>query len=583
MFSSSIKRKAAGFLAAVMAISTFNSFPINIAAEEETENTSVVFQTAEDDTENAGEELLSVFEGSESENSADESIYDVSFMGTVEYAGDDSWSKVTRPANFDSSVMELYAVMADGSEKKLDLQATNFSGNIYMQFVDGDDGGGTFTVTKAPSKLDGVDVSSYRLYIPKSEHYSEVSVGISADGRAVLTLNAITTVLKITKKVPGGVDAKVSFPVNIILKVDDVSVTLNKTLTLAEESETASVEVTVPVGVLCYAIEKLNSGSGYKLSSYSLSSEKMSYTGMKDSIPFVSEENSEYFIEIINARYNTSVSWTVKWVDNNASSGRDPRFTLMYSLNGGATLPLDESKLELFGLDSVPQAVCSNPTASNLYKYSYSGLPNVVGGKTVTYSVAEEADGYICEYDIGSGTFTNTLAAELNATLKWSDSAVTQARPTAAEVRSLLHLYQCISGVYTDVTDTAVLSVSDDNSEWTITAENPLPRYTSNNQGIEYALVFGTISSDGTVTGSDVPVSGSITEEGLKYVLTYTNGQGTYGNIFDRCYSGGTIVATLSGTCDFEAQLEWLDNDSSTRPKVSLSKGYCKGCCGTGY
>ncbi len=501
-----------------------------------------------------------------------DSVYDISFSGIVEYAGDESWKSITRPVSFDSSVMELYAVTADG-DIKLDLQSTNFSGNIYLQYVDGDDGGGTFNISKAPSKLNGVAVNSYKLRIPKSAYYSEANAEVTADNRAILTLNPITSGLTITKKVPGGVDVNANFPVKIALRTSSGSVTLEKMLTVSAGTESASVTVAVPAAVECTVSEILSGGSGYKLSSYAFSDDgNATFSESKDPISFTPEEVSEYFVEIINARYNTTVSWTVKWVDNNASDGRTPRFTLMYSLDGEEPAAFDDSCLELFGLNAVPAAVCSNPAASNNYRYSYSGLPNVVDGKTVTYTVAEEADGYICEYDSGSDTFINTLAAKLNAKIKWSDSAVNEARPSEDRVMAELRLYRCISGVYDDVTDEAGLSVSDgDTSEWTITVENPLPRYTLDNHGIEYALVFGTISVDGTATGATVPVSASIDEEGLEYVLTYNNGQGTYGNIFDRCYSGGTIVATISGTCDFEAQLKWLDNDSSIRPKAALT------------
>lgn len=232
MFGSSIKRKAAGFLAAVMAMSTLNSFPINIAAEEEAENAPAVYQTLEAESENTEAVLLD----DEPDVPLPESVYDVSFMGAVEYAGDESWKSVTRPASFDSSVMELYAVMADGSEIKLDLQSTNFSGNIYMQYVDGDDGEGTFTISKAPSKLDDADVISYRLFIPRSAYYSEANVGIAAGGKAVLTLKSITSELTVTKKVPGGVSANTGFPVNITLSTGSGFVTVNKTLTVAADS-----------------------------------------------------------------------------------------------------------------------------------------------------------------------------------------------------------------------------------------------------------------------------------------------------------------------------------------------------------
>lgn len=431
--SLSIKRKAAGFLAALMAMSTLNSFPVNIAAEEEAENAPAVSQTLEVNLENTEAALLN--------NELNTGVYDVSFSGYVEYAGDESWKSLTRPASFDSSVMELYAVTADG-DIKLDLQSTNFSGNIYMQYVDGDDGGGTFNISKVPSKLNGVDISSYKLRIPKSAYYSEAAADVTANNRAVLTLTPITSVLNITKKVPGGVDANTNFPVKIALSTGSGSVTLDKTLTVSAGAESASVTVAVPAAVKCTVSEILSGGSGYKLSSYAFSDDgNASFNESKDPIPFTPEENSEYFVEIINARYNTTVSWTVKWVDNNASDGRNPRFTLMYSLDGGEPLPLNADSLDMFGLDAVPAAVCSNPSASNNYRYSYSGLPNVVDGKTVTYTVAEEADGYICEYDSGSGTFINTLAADINAKIKWSDSAVTEARPSSERVMAELRLY----------------------------------------------------------------------------------------------------------------------------------------------
>ncbi|MGN0636733.1 MAG: Cna B-type domain-containing protein [Huintestinicola sp.] len=548
MFSSSIKRKAAGFLAAVMAMSIFNSFPANIAAEEEAGNVPVVSQTLEADPENAEAILFN----NESAVFSGESAYDVSFSGTVNYSGDESWKSLTRPVSFDSSAIELHAVTADG-EIPLDLQSTNYSGNIYMQYVDGDDGGGTFNISKVPSKINGVDISLYKLHIPKSAYYSEAAAEVTANNRAILTLNPITSGLTISKKVPGGVDTSTNFPVKITLSKGSGSVTIDKTLTVSAGADSSAANIRVPVGVECTVSEDLSGLVGYKLSSYAFSDDgNASFNESKDPIPFTPEENSEYFVEIINARYNTTVSWTVKWVDNNASDGRNPRFTLMYSLDGGEPFPLNADSLDMFGLDAVPAAVCSNPAASNNYRYSYSGLPNAVNGSTVTYSVTEEADNYICEYDSNTDTFINTLTADYSAKLKWSDSAVQEDRPSAESVIGKLHLYKCINGAYTDITNDTGLSISDgETSEWTIKAEKPLPRYTADNRGIEYSLICDEISSD--------------------YVLTYNNGQGTYGNIFDRCYSGGTIVATISGTCNFEASLEWLDNDSTLRPKASFT------------
>ncbi len=176
------------------------------------------------------------------------------------------------------------------------------------------------------------------------------------------------------------------------------------------ELKTSYQNIRVPVGGECTVSENLSRISGYNLSSYKFSdAQNVSFQKSSAPISFTSKENSDYSLQIINARYNTTVSWTVKWVDNNAFSGRDPHFTLMYSLDGDEPIPLDESSLGLFGLEAVPQAVCSNPYASNNYRYFYSGLPNVVDGKTVTYTVTEEAANYICKYDSDTDTFINTL------------------------------------------------------------------------------------------------------------------------------------------------------------------------------
>lgn len=112
--------------------------------------------------------------------------------------------------------------------------------------------------------------------------------------------------------------------------------------------------------------------------------------------------HTEKFTASTTVQKGVSLTFTKKWVDDNNASGKRPDAS---SYAKSLTL-LAEGK-ELSGYE--PEIT---DNGNNTYTVSYKGLPKILDGKTVTYSVKEAAvEGYTSESSAVSdgGTLVNTL------------------------------------------------------------------------------------------------------------------------------------------------------------------------------
>ncbi|MCR5273450.1 MAG: Cna B-type domain-containing protein [Lachnospiraceae bacterium] len=530
--------------------------------------------------------------------------------GAVAYSGDTNWSTVTRPENYDVSKFALYAYATVDGELMafpLEIQNTDISGNVYLQFYDSD-GVGNFTIKSIPKTIvyDDVDyaVESYKLAVEGLPYYIDTeATAAPSSGETTaetLVLGTLTSAadvctLTLNNTLKGGLDGALTAKYTVTVALADAS-----------KSNSFSYSQTIPANTAGDSIGtstlELPKGLSANIIMNSSSIAACSYAvgetagTVSDGVTFTPTDGT-YTLDVTSVKFTGELGWTLRYVDNITSSrSASPQFTIYYSLDGGSTwieLSSDSSAEGYYGnllLGALPSAVCNNSSATNSYIYEVDGLPTYAltsSGEAVEVMYKVEtsissSDTYLTE--LLSGDYMSQdaivlakLVLDYSAEISWADASRTDARPDIDTVKSLMHMYSFCDGVYEDITDTAgiSLSVSDsDDSIWNIETENLLPKYDSDSNSISYFVIVGTLETSGTDAGSitegTVPVSDGV-ENTLSYVTSYDNGGSTFGNIFDRAYNGGKIINTIYDEIDYSAEIVWNDKSGAIRPSATVS------------
>ncbi|MCR5468316.1 MAG: hypothetical protein K6F37_05080, partial [Lachnospiraceae bacterium] len=565
------------------------------STESATETSYSEEDTEDEDTEDSGSFLGSLLRSSlasTGKTTVTTSDLNTTLTGSVAYSGDENWSVVTRPENFDVSKFALYAYVNQNGMSvgyPLEIQDTDISGEVYLQFYN-DNGAGTFTIKKVPKTLTvgstAYSVESYVLSVTDMDYYVDTEASATPASSqttdetlalGTLTLASDTISYTIKNTVKGGLTA---------------SATANYEVTISDGSATSATfkcSGVIPANTSGDSVGTLDVDVPNGLD-IDVSMESSSFTA---AFYYINDNG----VDITSIQFTQSLGWNFRYVDN-ITSGRTATttFDIYYKLNDGSDWVLlsddasEEGYYENLLLTSMPTATCSNPKATNSYNYTLSGLPTYALGADGDYvaveykaeAVINSTNTYLTElisgdFMEGTACLVAQLAVDFTATINWYDASMTELRPSIDEVKNTLHLYSFCNGVYKDVTDEAGIVVTENASDskvWDITVSNLLPRYDSDSYGITYFILQGTaeVSGDnaGTLTATEIAVASS-NADGISYKTTYDNGTGTFGNSFDRAYSGGKIVNALYGEVDFSTSVTWEDKEDSVRPSATVT------------
>ena len=517
-----------------------------------------------DDTEDFRMPVFNMFSDDEEENSTGEDSEEavlspieyeaaaastgnlVSIQGTVRYQNDNDWKSLIRPGTFSEEIL-ITALDADGNGIQTFETNTEPGKEFYLEFVHDGNGGGTYKIGNMPTviSIDGEDktVKDYKVSIPEKGGYKaaeqtalNISEGETSFVGVDLVREPITAKIQITKQLLGAEEESgISFEMKVSAKAGEK--TAEKKVTVVAGG---NVSVTVPAD-FTYTLEE-TAKEGYLFLYYLVGDTK------SGSCSIQAEKDENYAVTVVNACNNHKEEWQVNWIDNHGFSGRPtPKFKLQFRLDGDTdyTTVTEENYTEI-GLTQVPEAkkTATDLEQRDIEKYCFENLPTVTtDGKSITYRVVtDDTDSaqqeYLIEWNANRSAVTYTAATTFSATMKWSDASDQSLRSSMDTVKPLLNLY-CYTGTkYEKVTlqeNELVLTENTDKVSWAIFINKMLPKYTSENESLTYVLVQGTITEDGTVQQS--LLNG--------YQTNYLNGQGSFGNVIDKCYNGQNIVHVL--------------------------------------
>lgn len=464
----------------------------------------------------------------------------ISIEGHLQWAETDaSWSSFTRPSNSNGISLIITVNGVSYTSQTIDADAPcymyGWSGTVTDRW--------TYTVTNVPKPVKDSQVTiGFQMDAaawPYTYHAAEISQAYQDSSRDLLEIvsdfqaDYNTKTLTIDQTVLGSsTGADFSYTVELTgnngqKKMESISV-----------SGTASGSIVLPAGLQ------------YKITANTLDG----FTAIHKSD---SDGESGRLNKDVTAVGYTRASvqdevFLKVWLDNNNSHGirKDIALELYYTKEGTSTPVLvTADTLGPLGLSSVPVPVKRENSYSQ-HSYTFPKLPSVTTeGIPVTYSVKEKSDNaitenYIVSYGDDGKTITNTERADFQVSMEWKDAfSKGNTRPDMVTIE--------IHNAGSAGTDTVVLTeripVTGDSQIITV---NTLPEYdTDGNPLIYYALIKECVSKDTDLAS---------------YVTTYDNGTGSYGNITERVYEGGTIINTAQKNVSISGTKLWLDNHEST-------------------
>lgn len=485
--------------------------------------------------------------------------------GTLSF-DDEEWKSLLRPNEFNGLIKLRYKLQnrEDWIEK---TPQTLFLDDPFRLSIQHDgDGAGAFEIRNIPKymEVDGeyIPVEEYEIYVDYDSlpYYKTtdpicVTVRDQSQNAGTLKIGVVTSELEISPKiVPDDNTVNKSFKTDIILTNELLGTDNNDEPLSVQALAGGSNTVSVPVG-LKFDV-KQQPDDDYRFDgtyNYYVNGCEQSED---ESFSRIIIEDQKIKVETVNFAQNQTVSFDVKWLDNNSPSRPKSTdiaegFILEYQNEQGEFVPVTEENIALLDLTSVPKASYEGSTDSE-GKYSFSGLPFVdSNGHELKYKVSFNGqlnDKYLQTVSTdssGKQLFTFTEKTEYEASIVWNDESAENTRPSINEYKETLSLYRRVGNEIEPVPcSNDDFQIINNGNIWTVQIQN-LPRYNENNVEYDYYLIQ---DPDKELLNADE-----------KYKTFYDNGSGSYGNDMTSCHDGGKITQVLKSETEFSAAKEWLD------------------------
>ncbi len=309
---------------------------------------------------------------------------------------------------------------------------------------------------------------------------------------------------------------------------------------------------------------------------------------------------------VVDETLDSALVKKIFWADNNNSAGNRPgdlngSYVLEFALDGSNTYSrLNEENMGRLGLETMPSAVSTDLgggswelsvksgtlPASIRYKSEQGESSHTVSWRLVPtdsvsgYSMVEINEGNSGNYPTVSqlGTYY-VLQSSFSFTVKLNRGDTT----LGAGLSQAFNEQFYFTAEYSGGTQLFQLGSMGDYISYSIPegqdTEHPnlvnitvsnLWKYNVDNSRMLYSIEEGTVSGS-TAGGKDGRMELDSLSDGDYFAISYDNSASPgYGSELTKVREGGTINLTLTGTVDYTAYKDWLDDGQTVRPTASM-------------